>query len=161
MSKVFLTTKYHKSMTRCVFVWLLLTRTGTSYFNAAGSGSVLNTYGSLTPLSVLQVAVRDGFSVKIRRWKDVKQNCCITAAVFLAKLEARLWTVAPRILILCVLILYLWLCLQVKTLYEQVDPPNPSLRRESAELYFKENVPPLIFSQAFEVGSRYGWSTFR
>jgi len=39
----------------------------------------------------------------------------------------------------------------VKTLYEQVDPPNPSLRRESAELYFKENVPPLIFSQAFEV----------
>ena len=101
MSKVFLTTKYHKSMIRCVFVWLLLTRTGTSYFNAAGSGSVLNTYGSLTPLSVLQVAVRDGFSIKIRRWKDVKQNCCITAAVFLAKLEARLWTVAPRILILC------------------------------------------------------------
>ncbi len=42
---------------------------------------------------------------------------------------------------------------QVKTLYEQVDPPNPALRRESAELYFKENVPPLIFSQAFEVGS--------
>jgi hypothetical protein len=39
----------------------------------------------------------------------------------------------------------------VKSLYEQVDPPNPALRRESAELYFKENVPPLIFSQAFEV----------
>jgi hypothetical protein len=39
----------------------------------------------------------------------------------------------------------------MKSLYEQVDPPNPALRRESAELYFKENVPPLIFSQAFEV----------
>ena len=40
---------------------------------------------------------------------------------------------------------------QVKTLYDQVDPSNLSLKRESAELYFKENVPPLIFSQAFEV----------
>jgi hypothetical protein len=50
---------------------------------------------------------------------------------------------------------------QVKTLYEQVDPPNPALRRESAELYFKENVPPLIFSQAFEVGSYIlGWNSF-
>merc|ERR1719244_159843 len=39
---------------------------------------------------------------------------------------------------------------EVKTLYEQQDPPNPALRRESAELYFKENVPPLVFSQAFE-----------
>ena len=41
---------------------------------------------------------------------------------------------------------------QVKTLYDQIDPANPALKRESAELYFKENVPPLIFSQAFEVG---------
>jgi hypothetical protein len=42
-----------------------------------------------------------------------------------------------------------------------VDPPNPALRRESAELYFKENVPPLIFSQAFEVGSYIlGWNSF-
>ena len=40
---------------------------------------------------------------------------------------------------------------EVKTLYEQTDPDNPALRRESAELYFKENVPPLVFSQAFEV----------
>jgi len=40
---------------------------------------------------------------------------------------------------------------EVKSLYEQEDPSNPALRRESAELYFKENVPPLIFSQAFEI----------
>ena len=39
----------------------------------------------------------------------------------------------------------------VKSLYEQEDPTNQALRRESAELYFKENVPPLVFSQAFEV----------
>ena len=43
---------------------------------------------------------------------------------------------------------------QVKSLYEQEDPTNTSLRRESAELYFKENVPPLVFSQAFEVNCR-------
>jgi len=40
---------------------------------------------------------------------------------------------------------------EVKTLYEQIDSINPALKRESAELYFKENVPPLIFSQAFEI----------
>jgi len=40
---------------------------------------------------------------------------------------------------------------EVKTLYDQVDADNPSLRRESAELYFKDNVPPLVFSQAFEI----------
>ena len=40
---------------------------------------------------------------------------------------------------------------EVKTLYDQEDPTNSALRRESAELYFKENVPPLVFSQAFEV----------
>lgn len=34
----------------------------------------------------------------------------------------------------------------VKTLYELVDPPNPSLRRESDELFVKEMIPPLIFS---------------
>ena len=39
----------------------------------------------------------------------------------------------------------------LKSLYEQEDPINPALKRESAELYFKENVPPLVFSQAFEV----------
>jgi hypothetical protein len=39
----------------------------------------------------------------------------------------------------------------MKSLYEQEDPTNQALRRESAELYFKENVPPLVFSQAFEV----------
>jgi len=37
------------------------------------------------------------------------------------------------------------------SLYQQEDPANPALKRESAELYFKENVPPLVFSQAFEV----------
>lgn len=42
---------------------------------------------------------------------------------------------------------------EVKTLYDQEDPTNSALRRESAELYFKENVPPLVFSQAFEVCS--------
>ena len=39
----------------------------------------------------------------------------------------------------------------VKTLYELVDPPIPSLRRESDELFIKELIPPLIFSLAFEV----------
>ncbi|XP_066965067.1 guanine nucleotide exchange factor subunit Rich isoform X3 [Macrobrachium rosenbergii] len=37
-----------------------------------------------------------------------------------------------------------------REVYEQVDPPNPTLRRESAELYSCESIPPLIFSQAFE-----------
>jgi hypothetical protein len=40
---------------------------------------------------------------------------------------------------------------ELKTLSDQEDPTNSALRRESAELYFKENVPPLVFSQAFEV----------
>jgi len=40
---------------------------------------------------------------------------------------------------------------EVKTLYDQQDPSNLALKRDSAELYFKENVPPLIFSQAFEI----------
>jgi len=39
----------------------------------------------------------------------------------------------------------------LKSLYEQEDPTNQALKRESAELFFKENVPPLVFSQAFEV----------
>ena len=39
----------------------------------------------------------------------------------------------------------------VKTLYEQVDPPAKHLRRESDELFMKELIPPLIFSLAFEV----------
>ena len=39
----------------------------------------------------------------------------------------------------------------VKTLYELIDPPIPSLRRESDELFIKELIPPLIFSLAFEV----------
>ncbi len=39
----------------------------------------------------------------------------------------------------------------VKTLYEQVDPPARHLRRESDELFMKELIPPLIFSLAFEV----------
>jgi len=39
----------------------------------------------------------------------------------------------------------------LKSLYEQEDPDNQALKRESAELFFKENVPPLVFSQAFEV----------
>ncbi len=34
----------------------------------------------------------------------------------------------------------------VKTLYEQVDPPARHLRRESDELFMKELIPPLIFS---------------
>ena len=34
----------------------------------------------------------------------------------------------------------------VKTLYELIDPPTPSLRRESDELFVKELIPPLIFS---------------
>ena len=34
-----------------------------------------------------------------------------------------------------------------REVYEQVDPPNPTLRRESAELYSCESIPPLIFSQ--------------
>ncbi|KAK7086565.1 WD40 repeat protein [Halocaridina rubra] len=37
-----------------------------------------------------------------------------------------------------------------REVYEQVDPPNPTLKRESAELYSCESIPPLIFSQAFE-----------
>jgi hypothetical protein len=30
-----------------------------------------------------------------------------------------------------------------KGLYEQVDSPHPNLRRDSAELYIKEVIPPL------------------
>ena len=33
----------------------------------------------------------------------------------------------------------------------QQDSDNPALRRDSDELFFKENVPPLVFSQAYEV----------
>ena len=39
----------------------------------------------------------------------------------------------------------------IKTLYELLDPPTPSLKRESDELFVKELIPPLIFSLAFEV----------
>ena len=39
----------------------------------------------------------------------------------------------------------------IASLYTQTDSDNPALRRDSDELYFKENVPPLVFSQAFEV----------
>lgn len=31
----------------------------------------------------------------------------------------------------------------VKTLYELVDSPVPSLRRDSAELFVKEPIPPI------------------
>ncbi|XP_076060554.1 guanine nucleotide exchange factor subunit Rich isoform X2 [Oratosquilla oratoria] len=37
-----------------------------------------------------------------------------------------------------------------REVYEQCDSYNPSLRRESAELYIKEAVPPLVFAMAFE-----------
>jgi hypothetical protein len=46
----------------------------------------------------------------------------------------------------------------IKTLYELVDPPTPSLRRESDELFVKELIPPLIFSLAFEVSIEGGVS---
>ena len=39
----------------------------------------------------------------------------------------------------------------ISSLYTQSDSDNPALRRDSDELYFKENVPPLVFSQAFEI----------
>ncbi len=39
----------------------------------------------------------------------------------------------------------------IKTLYEQIDNPSSSLKRESDELFLKELIPPLIFSLAFEV----------
>ncbi|XP_042224656.1 guanine nucleotide exchange factor subunit Rich-like isoform X2 [Homarus americanus] len=37
-----------------------------------------------------------------------------------------------------------------REVYEQRDPPNPTLKRESAELYTCESIPPLTFSMAFE-----------
>ncbi|CAL4122714.1 unnamed protein product [Meganyctiphanes norvegica] len=37
-----------------------------------------------------------------------------------------------------------------REVYEQKDSPNPSLKRESAELYTCESIPPLVFSTAFE-----------
>lgn len=37
-----------------------------------------------------------------------------------------------------------------REVYEQKDSPNPSLKRESAELYTCESIPPLVFSMAFE-----------
>ncbi|XP_069159265.1 guanine nucleotide exchange factor subunit Rich isoform X3 [Procambarus clarkii] len=37
-----------------------------------------------------------------------------------------------------------------REVYEQRDPPNPTLKRESAELYTYESIPPLIFSKATE-----------
>ncbi|XP_042872511.1 guanine nucleotide exchange factor subunit Rich-like isoform X2 [Penaeus japonicus] len=37
-----------------------------------------------------------------------------------------------------------------REVYEQRDPPNPTLKRESAELYTSESIPPLVFSTAFE-----------
>ena len=43
----------------------------------------------------------------------------------------------------------------VKTLYELVDPPTPSLRRESDELFVKELIPPLIFSLASPQSTLY------
>ena len=46
----------------------------------------------------------------------------------------------------------------IKTLYELVDPPGPSMRRESDELFVKELIPPLIFSLAFEVSIEGGIS---
>lgn len=33
-----------------------------------------------------------------------------------------------------------------REVYEQQDPPNPTLKRESAELYSSESIPPLMFS---------------
>lgn len=44
----------------------------------------------------------------------------------------------------------------IKTLYELVDPPTPSLRRDNDELFVKEIIPPLIFSLAFEVSIEGG-----
>ena len=46
----------------------------------------------------------------------------------------------------------------IKTLYEIVDSPTPSLKRESDELFVKELIPPLIFSLAFEVSIEGGIS---
>ena len=40
---------------------------------------------------------------------------------------------------------------EISSLYTQQDSDNPALRRDSDELFFKENVPPLVFSQAYEV----------
>lgn len=33
-----------------------------------------------------------------------------------------------------------------KGLYEQVDSPHPNLRRDSAELFIKEVIPPLLLT---------------
>ena len=50
------------------------------------------------------------------------------------------------------LVLYnLVLLTEISSLYTQQDSDNPALKRDSDELYFKENVPPLVFSQAYEV----------
>uniref|UniRef100_A0A1B6BZX3 Uncharacterized protein n=1 Tax=Clastoptera arizonana TaxID=38151 RepID=A0A1B6BZX3_9HEMI len=38
-----------------------------------------------------------------------------------------------------------------KGLYQQVDPPQPNLRRDSAELFIKEIVPPLCLSLIQEI----------
>ena len=46
----------------------------------------------------------------------------------------------------------------IKTLYEQVDVPASSMKRESDELFLKELIPPLIFSLAFEVDIEGGVS---
>ena len=46
----------------------------------------------------------------------------------------------------------------IKTLYEQVDTPASSMKRESDELFLKELIPPLIFSLAFEVDIEGGVS---
>ncbi|XP_040571895.1 LOW QUALITY PROTEIN: guanine nucleotide exchange factor subunit Rich [Lepeophtheirus salmonis] len=37
-----------------------------------------------------------------------------------------------------------------KTLYELVESSYPTFKRESDELFIKENIPPLIFSKAYE-----------
>lgn len=37
----------------------------------------------------------------------------------------------------------------VKTLYELVDSPVPTLRRDSAELFVKENIPPIHLALVF------------
>ena len=46
----------------------------------------------------------------------------------------------------------------IETLYEQVDTPASSMKRESDELFLKELIPPLIFSLAFEVDIEGGVS---
>lgn len=43
----------------------------------------------------------------------------------------------------CLLYYKLGVIAEQKGLYEQIDSPNPNLRRDSAELYIKEVIPPL------------------